>query len=584
MMRSNYRLSPLFGTLLFFGVLSLSFFLNTAVAAAASLSVSPTTGVYTTGSPFTVRIILNTAGQAVNAAEGTLSFNPQQMTVDRINQSGSIFNLWTIEPTYSNSAGTITFGGGSPRGYTGSAGTIMSVTFRPLAAGTAKLSFTNGSALAADGLGTNVLSSMGSGSYTLAAQSSTPEPEEIEYIAPANTPGAPNVSSATHPDSEAWYTNSTAELSWTVPAGVTGVRTGLSSSPSSVPTVVYDTPIASRTLENLEEGVQYFHIQFRNADGWGRVTHYRLAVDTEKPSRFDISMLDAETVGNPQPTLLFDVEDATSAVRRFIIQIDGKEAIEYIDETGSSTYQLPELEPGRHSVVVEAFDMAGNSIVSSYAFDIASFEKPVFTDYPNRIATDVVPVLTGSTRPDSDIRIEVTGVGATIEPQVYNVRSDEGGNFTFIPDGSFTQGVYDIKARSTDSFGAQSEWSDTIRIVVAAPGYLQFGSFLISALSLMVPLVALLLMLILATLYFIKRIRRIGGYIIKETEEAEASVTAAFSRLRSIVDTHAKALASSRKTKKLTQAESELITALRKELQESERRVKKEVGEVDDIV
>ena len=568
-----------------FLTLLLGFFsAGVATAEAATLSVSPTTGVYTTGSPFTVRIIINTQGEAINAAEGTLSFNPQQMTVASINQGGSIFSLWAVEPSYSNSAGTISFGGGSPRGYTGSAGTIMSVTFVPRAAGTAKLTFSNGSVLAADGKGTNVLTAMNSGTYTLAAESTTPVPEEIEYIAPANTPAAPSVSSETHPDPAQWYTNTTAELSWSIPSGVTGVRTGLTNSPSSVPTVVYDTPISSRTLEDLAQGIQYFHIQFRNSDGWGRVTHYRLAVDSEKPTSFDISMLTPDVTGDPQPTLLFDVEDATSEVRKFIIQIDGGEAIEYIDETGSSTYTLPTLEPGRHSVVVEAFDMAGNSIVSSFAFDIASFEKPVFTDYPNRIATDVVPVMEGSTRPNSEVRIEVTRVGATTEPDVYTVQSNDGGVFTFIPDGSFEQGVYDIIARSTDEFGAQSDWSDPIRIVVAAPGYLQFGSFLISALSLIVPLVALLLLLILATLYFVRRIRVIGGYIIKETEEAETSVTNAFARLRSIVDTHAKALASSRKTKKLTQAESDLIQALRKELQESERRVKKEVGDVDDIV
>ena len=563
--------------------IGLGLFGGAFAADAASLSISPSTGVYTTGSPFTVRVVLNTQGQAINAAEGSLSFDPQQMTVQRINQSGSIFNLWTIEPEFSNSAGTISFGGGSPRGYTGSAGTILSITFLPRSAGTAKLNFTTGSALAADGLGTNVLSSMGSGTFTIAAQSTTPEPEEIEYIAPANTPAAPVVRSSTHRDPEAWHQGTTAELSWTVPAGVTGVRTGLTRSPNSVPTVVYETPISARTLEDLEQGVQYFHIQFRNADGWGRVAHYRLAVDSEKPSQFDIELLET-TPGDPEPTLFFDVTDATSPVRDFIIQINGGEPIEYTDETGSSTYQLPSLEPGRHSVVVEAFDAAGNSIVSSFAFDIAAFEKPVFEEYPRRLSVGVVPVITGVTRPEAELEIRVVRVGASTEPQTYTVTSDVNGGFTFIPDGPFDQGVYELSARATDTFGAQSEWSDPVRMVVTEPGYIQFGTMLVSALSLFVPLVALLLLLILATLYFVRRIRRISGYIIRETEEAETSVTNAFGRLRSIVDTHATTLASSRKTKKLTKAESELITALRQELQESERRVKKEVGDVDDIV
>ena len=551
---------------------------------AATLSVSPATGVYTVGSPFTVNILLNTQGKAVNAAEGLLKFNPNELKVQSISQSGSVFNLWAVEPAYSNSAGTITFGGGSPRGYTGSNGSIISVRFLPQGAGTAKVSFTSGSALAADGSGTNVLTSMGSGSFTISAQSATPEPEQIEYIAPANTPGAPTVISSSHPDQEKWYTSTNADLKWNIPTGITAVRLGLDASPNNVPTVVYDPPVSSKTIEELEQGIQYFHIQFKNENGWGKVTNYRLAIDSERPTKFDISLLNSEETGNPEPTLKFDVEDATSKVKKFIIQIDGGECIEYIDETGSSTYKLPRLEPGRHSVVVEAFDEAENSIVNQFAFDIASFEKPIFTDYPAQLSTDVVPVISGSTRPRSEVHIIVSRVNSGIEPQEYVVVSDDSGVFVFIPDGAFGEGVIELKAYSIDEYGAQSADSDTIRIVVAPPGYIQFGSMLINILSLFVPLVALLLLLVLSSLYLFNRIKNIGGYVVRETKEAEAIVTSSFSKIKNTLDSHAKNLASSRKTKQLTKAESELVAAMHQELQAAERRVKKEVSDVDDIV
>ena len=551
---------------------------------AATLSVSPATGVYTVGSPFTVNILLNTQGKAVNAAEGLLKFNPNELKVQSISQSGSVFNLWAVEPAYSNSAGTITFGGGSPRGYTGSNGSIISVRFLPQGAGTAKVSFTSGSALAADGSGTNVLTSMGSGSFTIAAQSATPEPEQIEYIAPANTPGAPTVISSSHPDQEKWYTSTNADLKWNIPTGITAVRLGLDASPNNVATVVYDPPVSSKTIEELEQGIQYFHIQFKNENGWGKVTNYRLAIDSERPTKFDISLLNSEETGNPEPTLKFDVEDATSKVKKFIIQIDGGEGIEYIDETGSSTYKLPRLEPGRHSVVVEAFDEAENSIVNQFAFDIASFEKPIFTDYPAQLSTDVVPVISGSTRPRSEVHIIVSRVNSGIEPQEYVVVSDDSGVFVFIPDGAFGEGVIELKAYSIDEYGAQSADSDTIRIVVAPPGYIQFGSMLINILSLFVPLVALLLLLVLSSLYLFNRIKNIGGYVVRETKEAEAIVTSSFSKIKNTLDSHAKNLASSRKTKQLTKAESELVAAMHQELQAAERRVKKEVSDVDDIV
>ena len=80
---------------------------NLAVAEAATLRLSPATGGYTAGSTFTVQVVINTEGAGVNAAEGTLSFNPSELSVVSVSRGASIFNLWTQEPSFSNGAGTI---------------------------------------------------------------------------------------------------------------------------------------------------------------------------------------------------------------------------------------------------------------------------------------------------------------------------------------------------------------------------------------------------------------------------------------------------------------------------------------------
>ena len=209
---------------------------------AASLSITPATGVYTTGKTFTVSVVVNTDGKSINAADGTLSFNPKELTVVGVGRGSSIFSLWTAEPTFSNAGGTITFSGGLPSGYTGGAGSVMSVTFKSLTSGAARVAISGGSVLAADGRGTNVLTNMNGGSYTLAAVETQPTAEVIvEYIAPANTPAAPAVTSQTHPDQNTWYQKTNAVLAWKLPAGVTGVRTLLDTRAVSVPTKVYDS-------------------------------------------------------------------------------------------------------------------------------------------------------------------------------------------------------------------------------------------------------------------------------------------------------------------------------------------------------
>ena len=548
---------------------------------AATLSVTPGTGVYTAGQTFTARVVVNTAGKNINAAEGTLSFKPGELSVVAVSK-GSIFNLWTAEPSFSNSAGTISFSGGTPTGYTGSSGSVLSVTFRTKGAGNPKVSFSSGAVLAADGRGTNVLTSMNGGSYTIASATVSPEPETIEYIAPANTPGTPVITSRTHPESDAWYKEDTAELAWTLPSGVTAIRTLLNEHSGSIPTKVYDTPQSSISLSELEEGVQYFHLQFKNSDGWGRVAHYRLAVDSEGPSSFDVTLSEGADLSNPIQVLSVVAEDATSEVTRFIVQLDGGEPFEFIDEDEEGLITLPPLEPGHHSVIIEAFDQAGNSLIDTLSFGVLAFDKPQFTEYPSEVSEDVIPVIKGITRPNAEVKVVITKLGS--DSQEKTLHSSETGEFVFIPEGRLSLGVYELSAVAVDQYGAQSEVSDTVRIAVQQPGYIRLGSFVVSILSVIIPLLALTIVSVLGVWFLIIRVRRLRAGVTRETEEALAMLHSEFGTLQELVRTQSESLTSSRKTKKLTKAEAVLIQAIETGLKNAQKKVEKEITDVENIV
>jgi hypothetical protein len=66
--------------------------------------------------------------------------------------------------------------------------------------------------LAADGKGTNVISEMRGGTYTLRAKETLPPAEE--YIPPPGSPSAPKITSPTHPDPEKWYPNNNPIFQW----------------------------------------------------------------------------------------------------------------------------------------------------------------------------------------------------------------------------------------------------------------------------------------------------------------------------------------------------------------------------------
>lgn len=555
-------------------ILAVAFFaVSLSVAYAATLKLTPDTGVYTVGGTFSARVVVNTAGKPINAAEGTLTYNPKELQVVSVSKGASIFNLWTIEP--SASGGKISFGGGSPAGYTGAAGTVVSVTFKPLMPGTPKVTFSTGSVLAADGQGTNVLSAMTGGTYTVSAASTEPAPE---YVAPANTPAAPAVTSVTHPDPEKWYTERIAKLSWSVPAGVTAVRTLVGDSRSTVPTIVYEPAIREKEITDLD-GVSYFHIQMRNAEGWGRVTHYRLAVDAERPEKFDITLGESES-GSSKRKLVFSAIDKGSGIEKYMIQIDGGERTEWIDVEKKGIYELPVLGPGDHTVVVEALDYAGNGLVSSISFPIVAFDAPRFTDYPSEIAENIIPVVKGATQPNAKVFVMLTKVGTTENGVEREVQANDKGEFTYVAEGRLALGTYELTARAIATDGSESNRSDAIRIAVQESRVTRIGGTLLSILSVIVPLVGLVVLLILLVMHGWYRAKRLRARLFKEVGEAEKSLAREFEAIVADLSRHVEDLKVS-KQGKMTKSGITLLNSVAREIVNAERRVAKEIEDIE---
>ncbi|KKT44963.1 MAG: hypothetical protein UW34_C0006G0003 [Parcubacteria group bacterium GW2011_GWA2_44_15] len=195
-----------------------------AVASAATLYFSPSSGSHAVGTTFSAGIYVSSADQAMNAASGVISFPSDKLEVTSLSKTGSIFTLWVQEPSFSNSAGTVNFEGIvlNP-GFTGSNGKAITITFTVKAASNAPLTFSSGLALANDGKGTNILTSLGSAWFSLegVAPTAPAVPETTAPSAVSGTPSAPKISSPTHPDSDKWYAKKDAKFIWTTPLDIT---------------------------------------------------------------------------------------------------------------------------------------------------------------------------------------------------------------------------------------------------------------------------------------------------------------------------------------------------------------------------
>ena len=159
----------------FFVLISVA--LPSAALAQATLFIAPASGAYKTGELFSVLINVNTGGQPINAASGQLNFDNQRLEISEIGFSRSVFSIWTEEPNYSNAGGVVRFSGGLPTpGFTGASGSILRITFKAKAAGSAPVVFVSGAVLANDGKGTNILDSLKGGLFTILSAVSSPAP------------------------------------------------------------------------------------------------------------------------------------------------------------------------------------------------------------------------------------------------------------------------------------------------------------------------------------------------------------------------------------------------------------------------
>ena len=558
---------------------------NETKAANASLYLSPSTGSYTTGNTFLVQLKVNSGGVAINAVDGTLIFNPDKLEVISISKTDSVLSLWVQDPTFSNSLGTINFAGGKPSpGYSGAAGTVINITFRARTAGTATLTFAAGSVLADDGKGTNILSSLGSGSYTLSGKTVTPITPPAEtgetYTPPAstsNTPSAPVVSSPTHANENQWYSNNDPEFTWKLPSDVTGVSLLLHEKPTANPGSESDGLLTSMKFDDVEDGIWYFHIKFRNGYGWGETTHRKILIDTQPPEPFQVVVDNDDDSTNPSPEFLFETTDSLSGIEYYEVilnkEVHGTSTAENIK---NNPYKPLPLSPGKYTLEVKAYDKARNFSQASTDLTIISITPPEITKIPKNLDIGESLVVEGTGKPEMNIRVYIQKLeGETVYE---TTKTDLAGNFVFTYGKALAKGEYLVWARAEDERGALSEPTKNYSLDIGLPPFLKFGKIALDYLTIMATLILLIVGAIAVIFYISYRVSVWRKRVAKETKEVSQSVAGAFRALRDEVEEQISLLD---KKPGLTKEEKAIRDKLQEALDISEKFIGKEIKDVE---
>lgn len=368
------------------------FFTSVAIAHAADILLSPSSGSYNNGQTFTVNVQVRPgSGEVLNAVQSDMTFDNDVLSVVSLSKDNSAFSLWTTEPAFSNAAGTISFGGGNTSPFS-TQSTIVSITFRTTSEGEGTVSFGDTVITAGDGSGDNVFANATGGTYTISAAAEpepTPEPEQAATvdepaddnaaIAFGDPPRAPEVGSTAFLDPDEWYSITDGVFTWDLPFDVNAVAVEIATSSDNEPTEVFDPPIEEFVVsaENVSDGVQYLSVQYENQVGWGAVTNRKIQIDTTPPKPFDIEV----QLGNSTssfPAVVFEASDETSGIEYYELTIADREPVEVTPGEAEIGYQIRELEDGTYTITVTAYDKAGNQTVSTAPINIrAGWTPPV---------------------------------------------------------------------------------------------------------------------------------------------------------------------------------------------------------------
>jgi hypothetical protein len=558
--------------LLIFAVLSV--FLPSS-AFAATLNFSPPSGTHAVGTTFSINVYVESADQAMNAASGVVSFPWDKLEVVSISKQGSVFSLWPMEPSFSNSAGTVHFEGIALNpGFTGANGKILTITFRARSAGQANMSFSSGSVLANDGTGTNILNGLRVAAFTLTSAGETPSAPKIE--APTATGNVLDIASPTHPDQTKWYTDTTPEFFWNLPSGALEVRTLIGKSPTGNPSVSYIPPISKKKVDELPDGTYYFALRVRTADGWSAVSRYRVNIDTTPPRPFSITFPHGDKGWEPQPVVFFNTTDGGSGISHYDIKIGNGAKQTRSTPTASNPYVLPPQVPGTYELLVTAVDNAGNVRNSSAEFTIKAIDSPRITSYPETLEEGDILKVRGTTYQTSEITLYIRE-GDTLVSEEY-AKSNADGDFAVVASKKLDPGVYTITARVTDDRGARSNETSPLTISIQSNSVSGLINSILKYLSTAILIVVAVgsIAVLIAYLWF--KILRVVRHMKQEAHEAERVSEKAFRLMRKDIETHIMRLKGVKR--KLTAEEMAFLEQFERELGEAEEVIAKEIRDI----
>jgi len=345
----------------------------------AFFSFEPTVINTDLGNTFTIDVIAYPNGELIDTARAIVEFDDDMLELQYY-ELGSLFPNVAPGNYVDNSDGFVSMGGYLKGTQASTSGVFATIAFKSKLAGSSSLSFVEGTKMIS--IGEEKIDLSGSGQTTVNVNAVALEdiPEFLAVMAEIDLPGEPTVEidqttgeeievpsglriiSPSHSNQNVWQTLNDVEMAW----GVTGApsveiveySSSFNKEPQADPDLEHITTETVISIEDVEDGIWYFHIKALLADGsYTDSAHYRILIDTEAPNPV-VPVLDFDTIEEGKGVYLrFRTTDQASGVEFYEINIDDQKYM-----TNRNEMLVSDLAAGKHKITVTAYDRAGNLI------------------------------------------------------------------------------------------------------------------------------------------------------------------------------------------------------------------------------
>ncbi len=307
------------------------------------LSLSPTSSVFDKKFSQQISVTISSGGEAINAIDVNLTFDPTVVQVQDIDTTTSICRSeMFLEKYFDNHTGEIHLTCLIPTpGFDRDNGTIANILLSPMRAGTANINFSDSSrVLANDGLATNVLRTVTNGSY--------------EVLETGNQDDSNLIFSFTHPNSEQWYHDRTVSLSWNNPQSDSYLLS-FDQSPTFNSANASSTTATSTTVIAPKNGIYYSHLRLADNTHVPAVSK-KIMIDDTAPTNLSIKVKSTTIKRGESVPLEVTAQDDTSGLEKnFYLK---SEAGLFLPARNPVYLSYPRK--GSYPVTVRVYDLAGN--------------------------------------------------------------------------------------------------------------------------------------------------------------------------------------------------------------------------------